>query len=192
MKRPILLAGVASFALLSGCANELRADRPPEVTYEKAAKSEFVAANYQAADMLIGLLRTAPDSRSTVPENGSLIVGTIVNIDSLDHSSTLGRVVSEQISARFSQRGYNMVEMKFRNSVYMKRSEGELVLTREISEVAKSHSAQAVVVGSYGVSGDSVFVNVKVVQPMTNIVMAAYDYVLPLNREIRSMVTTRK
>lgn len=178
--RPLILAGVASLALLAGCS--MFESKPSEPTYESAAQSAFVAANYAAADGLVKQFQ----SRKI---DGPLIVATVVNIDNLDQSSTLGRLISEQVSARFAQSGFTMIEMKFRNSVYMKRSEGELVLTREISEVARSHNAQAVIVGSYGVSNESVFVNMKIVQPGTNTVLAVQDYVLPMNRDVRSMLT---
>jgi hypothetical protein len=61
----------------------------------------------------------------------------------------------------------------------MRQGEGELVLTREITEVARVNKAQAVILGSYGVSGSSVYVNMKIVQPGSNYVLAAYDFVLP-------------
>ena len=117
-----------------------------------------------------------------------MLVATLVNIDALDRSSTLGRLISEQVAARFAQQGRRMIELKLRNNMYMRKSEGELALTREITEVARQHNAKAVLLGSYGLSGDSVFINLKVVQPGSTLVLAAYDYVLPLNREIRSLL----
>ncbi|MDI3514316.1 MAG: hypothetical protein PWP40_1545 [Rhodocyclaceae bacterium] len=45
-----------------------------------------------------------------------------------------------------------MIEMKFRNNVYMARDQGEPMLTREIRDLANSHNAQAVVVGTYAQS----------------------------------------
>ena len=178
MRGPIL-TGVASLALLAGCALD---GRVPEPTYEAAARSDFLNANYRAAEALVGQFR----HRSG---NGPLIVATVVNIDSLEQSSTLGRLISEQVSARFSQSGFTVIEMKFRSNVYMKRTEGELLLTREINEVARSHKAQAVIVGTYGTSADSVFVNMKIVEPGTNTILAVHDHVLPLNRDVRSMMT---
>ncbi|EXI78500.1 MAG: hypothetical protein AW10_03024 [Candidatus Accumulibacter appositus] len=82
--------------------------------------------------------------------------------------------------------------MKFRSNVYMKKSAGELLLTREINEIARSHDAQAVIVGTYGTSGDAVFINMKIVQPGNNIIVAAYDYVLPYNNETRVMLGRAK
>ena len=64
-------------------------------------------------------------------------------------------------------------------------------LTREIKDLAKSHDAQAVIVGTYGQSDNFVFVNLKVIQPATNVVLAVHDYVLPLDSSIRALVRGR-
>jgi TolB-like protein len=180
MMQKTTLAGIASLALLTGCA--LQPQQQPEPTYESAARSDFLASNYRAADALVGQFRNRA-------ANGPLLVATVVNIDALEQSSTLGRLISEQISARFAQSGFTIIEMKFRNNVYMKRSEGELLLTREINEVARSHSAQAVIVGTYGTSANAVFVDMKIVDPGTNSILAVHDYVLPRDREVQSMMS---
>ena len=138
---------------------------------------------HQAAN---ALLQQLPGSGST------MIIATLVNVDALDRSSTMGRLVSEQISARFTQAGQRMVEMKFRNNVYISQSQGELMLTREIHELANAHNAQAVIVGSYGESKDYVFINLKVIQPTTNVVLATHDYALPINDDVRVMLRAKR
>lgn len=123
--------------------------------------------------------------------NSTLLVATLVNIDALDRSSTLGRLVSEQVSARFTQGGYRMIEMKFQNSVYMARGQGELMLTRQVHELANAYSAEAVIVGSYGTSKEYVLINLKVVEPATNQVLAVYDYSLPIDENVRMLLRNR-
>lgn len=183
MKKWLIPALFGLFAVSACTTNEVKAPAArPEVSYETASQNQFLSTNYRAADHLIQQFQR-------ISKGGALIVGTVVNIDALDQSSTLGRLVSEQVAARFSQNGYSMIEMKIRNSLYMKQSEGELMLSREINEVARNHNAQAVIVGSYGTSSDGVFVNLKVVQPGSNTVLAVTDYVLPMNRDIRSMLS---
>jgi hypothetical protein len=150
--------------------------------YRYGSPALLIEANYAAADALLDQLgdRLSP--------NQPIITATLVSIDELERSSTFGRLSSEQISARFSQAGQRMIEMKFRDNVYMKRDQGELLLTREIRDVAQQHKAQAVIVGTYGVSNEAVFVNLKVIEPNTNVVMAVYDYALPKDNDIRSML----
>ncbi|MDN4040133.1 FlgO family outer membrane protein [Massilia sp. YIM B02443] len=163
--------------LLGGCAGFGN-----NVDYTAVAGNDFVSANYRAADALQTQLRGKLDG------DKPLIMATIVNIDALEQSSMLGRVVSEQISTRLAQAGLPMLEMKLRNSVYLKRHQGELMLTRELGEVAGTHKAQAVVVGSYAETRDTIFINIKVIQPTTNLVLAGHDYVLAKQGTIRSML----
>ncbi|MFN3883788.1 MAG: FlgO family outer membrane protein [Rhodocyclaceae bacterium] len=166
---------------LPACSNTPK----PEPTWEQAEANPLIPANYKAADAL--LAQVAPVLNAGQP----LIIATVVNIDNLDLSSTLGRLTSEHISARFTKAGYRMIELKYRNGVYVKRSQGELMLTREIKDLAQSHDAQAVIVGTYGQSDDYVFVNLKVIQPATNVVLAAQDYVLPLDSSIKALLKSR-
>lgn len=165
--------------LAAGCADPNKA----EETFESALNNQFIPTNYRAAEELLNQAR-----KELVP-NTPLIAATVVDINVLEKSSALGRTISELISAQFTRQGYRMIEMKFRNSVYIKRSQGELLLTREIKDLAQSHNAQAVLVGTYSVSKDLVFINLKVIRPGDNIVLAAHDYTLPLNANVRELLS---
>ncbi len=174
------LAGVLTIGA-AGCATETATVRK-DPTYEQATTNPLIPANYAAADSLLAQLQ------GRLATEHPLIVATVVNIDALDRSSTLGRLISEQVSARFTLAGHRMIEMKFRNNVYMARDQGELMLTREIRDIASSHNAQAVIIGTYAQSSDMVFVNLKVIDPENNIAMAVHDYALPLDAMTRPMM----
>ncbi|KFC65967.1 FlgO family outer membrane protein [Massilia sp. LC238] len=179
MKRTLTLrAALLALPLLLGACSTTKED----TNYTSVSANAFVAANYRAADAL------ALQLRGKLGDEKPLIMATIVNIDALEQTSMLGRLVSEQLSTRLAQGGMKMLEMKLRNSVYLKRGQGELMLTREIGEVASAHNAQAVVVGSYAETRDAVFINVKVIQPSTNLVLAGHDYVLAKEGTVRSML----
>jgi TolB-like protein len=165
--------------LLAGCASDPAQE---SVNYSTVSSNAFVGATYGAADALLAQLK------GRLVDDQPLIMATIVNIDALEQTSTLGRLVSEQISTRLARGGLKMLEMKLRNNVYLKRNQGELMLTREIGEVAHTHNAQAVVVGSYAETANSVFVNIKVIQPTTNLVLAGQDFVLAKESTVRSML----
>jgi TolB-like protein len=149
----------------------------------EAVPASVYAANYRATDALIAT------GRSQLDADKPIIIATIVDIDDLERSSTLGRFLSESVSARFTQNRYKMIEMKFQNAIYMKKGEGELMLTRQIREIASSHQAQAVVVGTYSRANSAVFINLKVVKPESNVVVAAQDYSLPMSTDICVMLT---
>ncbi|MDD2934141.1 MAG: FlgO family outer membrane protein [Methylotenera sp.] len=172
---------MASLFALTACAAGQNTSTRSEASYRVSSSNPFISTNYKAADALIDQLG------DKLNPGQPMIVATIVNIDDLNSSSTFGRTISEQISARFSQSTFSMIEMKFRGYVYMKQDQGELLLTREIRDVAKNHNAQGVIVGTYSLSGDSVFVNLKVIQPNTNVVLAGHDYVFPMDSNVKTM-----
>jgi TolB-like protein len=181
MKLRTLLT-TATIIALSACASSpVTSSYTEPKSVLKNSSNPFIATNYKAADVLIEQLG---DKLNT---SQPMIVATIVNIDDLNSSSTFGRTVSEQVSARFSQATYNMIEMKFRSYVFMKQDQGELLLTREIRDVANNHNAQGVIVGTYSLSNNSVYVNLKVIQPNTNIVLAGHDYAFPMDGDVKSM-----
>ena len=137
--RPLTFrAAVLALSLLLGACSTTRED----TNYTSVSANAFVAANYRAADAL------ALQLRGKLADEKPLIMATIVNIDALEQTSMLGRLVSEQLSTRLAQGGMKMLEMKLRNSVYLKRGQGELMFTREIGEGASANNAQAVVVGA--------------------------------------------
>lgn len=158
---------------LSGCISSSK----PEPT--QSVKYDMTSVNYKAAEKLL--------ADAKLPLGAAVIMATVVNIDDIESSSTLGRLISEQISSRFVQAEMNVIEMKFRENVYIKQNTGELMLTREIGKIAKTHSANAVVVGTYAMANSAVYVNLKIINPSTNVVIAATDYILPMNRDIEDM-----
>jgi TolB-like protein len=104
--------------------------------------------------------------------------GTIIN--ELEESSTFGRTISEYIMSRLAQRGYKVIEMKFRKSVFMQKKGGEFMLSRELKEVSTEHNVQAVVMGTYSLARDLVYISSSVINPSDSTIRATYDYAIPL------------
>lgn len=155
--------------------------------YFDAAESNLIRGNYAATDTLVagGKVSTA---------GGPLLVATVVDIDQLDRSSTLGRLISEHVSSRLVQKGYAVTELKMREPVYMRTPEGELMLSREVREISAKHGAQAVAVGIYasdtrGANG-VVFVSLKLVRPGDNTILGTSDYALVLTQGSYGMLRT--
>src|SRR3989338_905918 len=116
MKKTLL----AILLLLSGCAAQ-----PTGGGYSTVADSQFIKANYAAAESLVGT------SLTTLDKTAPIIVATLVNIDNLEQSSTLGRTVSEQVGSKLANMGYMVKELKLRGTLFVKSSTGELLLSRE-------------------------------------------------------------
>ena len=89
---------VGLVAILSSCA-----------TSKEVPDPDLTAASYGAADKLI------EGSQYGLARDRNIVVATFVNINDLEDSSTLGRLIAEQVSSRLTQVGYRVVELKLRN-----------------------------------------------------------------------------
>ena len=146
--------------------------------------TDITGSSYAAANALMAQVKP------TLELDTPIIVATVVNLNRLDESSPLGRLVAEQVAGRFAQAGHRVLEVKLRNQLYLKRNEGELVLTREVRDIAKQHNARAIVTGTYADSADRIFINLKMIEFETNVVLAAFDYQLEKDTQVRSLQTS--
>jgi len=110
-----------------------------------------------------------------------IIVASLVSIDNIQKSSTFGRMSSEIIASRLSQLGYNVKELKMsQNQIYIKKAEGEFVLSRDIQDIATKHNVQAVVVGTYAVNKvgyRDINICLKIIDPVSNIIGCSKCYI---------------
>lgn len=166
-----------ALALLAGCS-----DMPRKA--ESLSPEEFISRTYQAVDALVSQASRSP---SALNQNDPVIVATLVNIDELSESSRFGRSISEQASSRLTQRGYKVIEIKLRGNLFVARNQGELLLSRELRDISLSHKAQAVVVGSYAQAEKFVHINLKIVDAQTQQALAATDYGLPVDENMKAM-----
>ena len=145
--------------------------------------TDLIEVNQRATDALLS--QTQLDTRQNV------LVATLVNVDRLDESSRLGRLFSEQIAGRMVQRGLRVTEVKLRDSLVLHRDQGELLLSRQAREVSQAQQAQAVVVGTYAVSAKALYISLKLVVPEGNVVIAAHNYAVPVDENVRTLLTGR-
>lgn len=171
-------AAVLAAALLSACATG--------PTYQAAAHSRYVEANYRGADRIADMLRAQGYA-------GPVMVASFASVDNLQRTSRLGRSLSEQYGSRLTQAGLNVIEVRLRNTIFVSSAnQGEFLLSREAREISAHHKAAAVVTGTYADAGDYIYVTVRAIELPTNRVIASHDYALPGNGTIRAMLGDQK
>lgn len=148
--------------------------------------TDIRSANYNAVDFLLEKLPTK------LRKDSPVLVASLVNLDNLNESSTFGRVVSEQIASRLKQKDYSTIEMKLRTTVFIKEGSGEFLLSREISKISIKHRAQAVVVGTYAVASDRVYITIRIVNVNDGNILASCDYEIPMSRDVFKMLLKGK
>jgi TolB-like protein len=161
--------------MLSACA-------APGPYFGPAHTSQVISANYAAADQLVAA------SQKPIAKDAAILVATIVRLEHLGASSNLGRLVSEQLASRLTQLGYSVPEMKLRGSVLVRSDQGELLLSRDVNQIAVNHHAQAIVVGTYAVGMDVVYLHIELVDATTGRAISAYDYFLPMIGQVKVLL----
>jgi TolB-like protein len=100
----------------------------------------------------------------------------------------LGRLVSEQVSARLSQVGLNVKEVKLRGSLFVSNSQGEFLLSREIKEISQSHSAEFVIVGTYAVASEATYITLKLIMTEDGRILNGYSFGLINDKNMQSLL----
>lgn len=144
----------------------------------------FPGIAYQAADVLAYNL--SADISKTLP----IMFSSFVDIKNLHSTSALGRLLGEQIGSRFSQHGYNVIEMRLRtNSVQVTPATGELALSRDMKHIRDPWDAQAVITGTYHIFDDKAVISARIVSTMDNSILSSHDFTFKLDRYLATLVT---
>ncbi|GAB4087826.1 hypothetical protein GCM10028785_04950 [Hydrogenophaga soli] len=183
LSRVVLPVALACTALLSACStNQNGVYTKPEPTYEEAKASPFVAANRDAINALL----TGMDLQalSTTP----MLVATVVNVNDLRKTAPLGRTLSEQYASYMVSRGLLVKELKLRGDVFVRETTGELMLSRELKDIAKVHNAGVVLVGTYSAAANATYVSIKLVNTESGQILKGHDYALPNNADVKLLL----
>ena len=174
---------VLFFAVLfiAGCASSKDDDTP---AFQRVVDSDLVSQSYAAAEALLKQVPWLKENRQP------LLQGTFVNVDNMEDSSAMGRIVAEQVSSRFAQEGFTVIEMKLRRNVYIQQFGGEFVLSREVQNLSQVHNAAAVIAGTYAVGRRTVYINARLIRAADNLVLAAHDYSMPLGPDAKALLAS--
>lgn len=117
-----------------------------------------------------------------------LIVTSFADVDRLGQSSRFGRMLGQHTAAAITEQGFNVVEILLSDTIYVDAAQGEFLLTRDVARIADSHEADAVVVGTYAVGHDRVYVTSKLVRAADAMVLAADNFELSLGPNLRGLL----
>ena len=161
---------------LAGCSTNNTIDTDPKV--------DLIAEVQASADKLL----TGLVLKTSKP----LISVSFANIDNLDESSTLGRILGEQFSNVLTSKGIEMIEIKLRNKLYISKGNGELMLSRDLKRIVNEYEAQAILVGTYAQGGKYLYVTSRIVNMDDNTILSADNMSLPINKDIRGMLPRKR
>ncbi len=120
--------------------------------------------------------------------SGPIGVTTFVNLDDLYNTSTFGRMYSEQLMGELTMRGYDVIELRHSDALQFLMNTGEFGLSRDANFVRRERDMAAVIVGTYVVSPVRVYVNARLVDPATSVVLSAGSVEMSKSQEIARML----
>jgi TolB-like protein len=120
----------------------------------------------------ISSLAEGLSNTSKIPPNdmGTIAMSTIVNVDNLDYTTTLGRIVSENLMNELFTKGFNVAEYRSMEKLQIKDG-GEFYISRQDFNTDFEH--QYTLAGTFAVVDKStVILNARIIDNYTKSIVA--------------------
>jgi TolB-like protein len=119
-----------------------------------------------------------------------VLYSTAVNLNDYDETTNFGRLMSEALATALTQHWENkVINMNLRQgSLPVVPRQGEFLLSRDMNELAMDFNAGAVMLTTYSVALDKVYVNVELVNVHHNAVVAAVMFDIPLGPRTEALL----
>lgn len=104
-----------------------------------------------------------------------VLVCTPVDEKTLRIATDFGRSLQNSIIAGFVNRTYTAKELKLRPDLVVLDQQGAFMLTRDLSKMAHSQRAQALVVTTYTLTGRVLYLSVRLVDPNDRTIRSSYE-----------------
>lgn len=176
---------MTAMLLVCGCA----VVEDVQTTLFDTTKVNLTDSTYAATDML------APQAKARITQNTPIRMSIITDVAAPNETTAFGTQVSNQVGARLVQLGYNVQSVPV---APLALNIMPAVLTPvEFSAAPKptqgavkpsvGRGGDCVVGGTYTRMKNNILVSLRIVQAPDQRIIAAYDYNVPLTREIDSL-----
>lgn len=136
------------------------------------------------------LARFGGDEGKEITRSRILIMGTTpANINNLDQAMPLARQMTEEISRWLVNAGYRYEEMRKGKDIRFDERTGEFILTRKVPRLEKDAGyGQAVLAGTYVMSGNQVRFSMSLISTQGNEVFAKGTATVPITPDIMPLL----
>ena len=172
--------GAVFFLLMTmGCAGGTGGYTPRQTCTDRH-DDDICATGYEIVDRLVNNAH-APLSLDQI-----ILVSCFVDVNNVQRTSNFGRMIAEHMASRLAQNGYTIVEVKLRDSLYVKEREGEFLLSRRLRDIQVAHDAQGVVVGTYLVTREDLYISARIVRAQDAKIISSCDMKIPLTEDLKA------
>jgi TolB-like protein len=117
-----------------------------------------------------------------------ILVTSFSNLDNLSETTSLGRLLGEQLIHELKVRGWQVVDLRLTKSVIVNQS-GEFSLSRELSRIRESFPAGNVLVGTYSRTTDGVLLSARIIDVASGHVQSSAQSRAPRDRFVNNLVS---
>ena len=110
----------------------------------------------------------------------SYLVGSFVDLNNMNTSSPMGRLIAENLMHELQVRSWKIFEPRLMKN-FLINDGGEFVLSRDVKQLRDKYHVTGVVAGTYVVSGDYTVVNARVVNIDNGVVVSSAQVQIPSN-----------
>ncbi len=142
---------------------------------------EMIEQVYFAVDKLLA-------HHPKMQDTDRVLVATAVDVNNVQKTSELGRVMTEVIQTRLTQRDHDVIHPTVREDHLLVQHDGQFLLSRDARNLAVDYNARSALVATYSVVSNSVVVSMKLVSTVENSTLAAQDFVLERTESISEML----
>lgn len=118
------------------------------------------------------------------PQQGDLAEGMVVctftDLAKLTRTSSMGRVLAEQLMSEFAAKRFTVVDIRKSSSITIQEKRGEYGLSRDPEEVKPALSVGAMLTGTYQVAGEHIMINARIMDNRNAVLLASASMLLPL------------
>ncbi|RUM43351.1 MAG: hypothetical protein DSY34_00190 [Desulfurobacterium sp.] len=118
-----------------------------------------------------------------------VVVTTFVNLDNMKETSSLGRLIAENLIHELQVRGWKVFDIRLAKDIVVK-PQGEFSITRDIRNIRNYYRVNSVITGTYAITSNSVIVNARIIDVKTGVVVSTGQIVLPIE-DVSSLLSDR-
>jgi TolB-like protein len=116
-------------------------------------------------------------------EKKKIIVSTAYDIDNPIESSTIGRILTQNIISDFVKYGVRVEELDLVKNNLIQNKNGRIIISKDIESLASEKNVSYILLIAYKKVLKELYVNLKLISPETGNIVASSDYVI-VNRDL--------
>lgn len=154
----------------------------PTPTHLPIYDANYEKTTYNAISHLLATAHPQAGQMDVFNSNRAVLYSTTVDLNDYENTTNFGRLHAELFSTALVQHWQNdLIKMTLRqSSTPIIPQRGEFLLSREVQDLAVDYNAGAVLISTYSVAPDKVYLNLQLINVDFNNVVAATSYSIPL------------